>query len=128
MLLITLFVMSSCNSDKNNNQLSKQTVTSVIEAKEIQLPSDISIINTIKEQGIEIVGKVRTSENEFNIYYSHYGDVSWTHFVLIHLDNGLWLLNSPGYYSRIVTLNDSKNIKNSNSSSSVVAVDTVIVK
>jgi hypothetical protein len=97
-ILVLLFVaimlsFTGCDSNKDNQpKLNGPASTNI--------PSDSQILSSIRESGISIVGKLKVSENVYNIYYKNAssGEISYRAYELIHLDNDIWLINNPGYY------------------------------
>ena len=67
-----------------------------------ETPSDQIIQSSINQQNIDysemqVIGKCKVSEGHYSVYCSTNGDISKRTFELLHLDNGIWLLNNPGF-------------------------------
>jgi len=92
LLVIGIALFNSCKSD------SDKPSTTVNETILNTIPSDEKILNAIRNKDIEIIGKRKVSDNEYYIYYSRGGEINYSPYILLSLDNGVWLLNSPGYY------------------------------
>jgi len=96
LVLLSLVLMLSfiaCEPNKNIQQSNTSTLYT-------KVPTDGQILNSIRERGINIVGRLKVSENVYNIYYAQGGEISYRPYELIQLENGNWLINNPGYYIR----------------------------
>lgn len=93
-LLFVAIMLSftGCESNKNNRSKMDGPVS-------INMPSDSQILSSIGESGTSIVGKLKVSENVFNIYYTRNGQLRDRPYELIRLDNDIWLINglNQGY-------------------------------
>jgi hypothetical protein len=92
LLVIGMVLSNSCKSDTN------KSATAISGTIQSSLPSDEKILNAIKNKDIQIVGKRKVSDNEYYIYYSRGGEINYSPYILLSLDNGIWLINNPGYY------------------------------
>ena len=90
--ILGIITFNSCKSDSN------KSVTPVNDTILSSIPSEEKILNAIKDKDIRIIGKRRISDNEYYIYYSSRGEINYAPYIMLSLDNGVWLINRPGYY------------------------------
>jgi hypothetical protein len=92
MSILGIITFNSCKSE------SDKSVTPVNDTAMSSVPSEEKILNAIKDKDIQIVGKRKISDNEYYIYYSIRGEINYAPYTMLCLDNGVWLINRPGYY------------------------------
>jgi hypothetical protein len=95
-LFLGIVSLNSCKSDSSN------PVTSSIVTNSSSVPSNEKILFTLNVPDTEILGKLKVSDNEYHIYFQRSGKVYYTPYRILRLDNGVWLLNDPGSYNRII--------------------------